>query len=357
MKIFIWGIGHITTKCLEQNIFCDDEILGFIESKRTQNIYEGKNVYEPKEIINKEYDYIIVCAKDVGMQIKETIEEYGIHLAKVIFIYNWIWISGEEMSDYLPRNICRRISDEQKDEEIESKFPVLYKKYIEPSNRLGSRYIIIQRNGSDLNDPDELLKNEEFQINYMQTDYVRYRTFELVADLINRENVKGAIAELGVCRGDFALMINQKFKERKLYLFDTFESFEINEFNDEVSKGNCDEDFYDMFKETSEDFVFKRMKYRDNVAIYKGLFPQTAENIDDNFAFVSLDVDFEKSTLEGLRFFYPRLNTGGKIFVHDYNNWFLGGVKNAIETYELEIGQRLVKIPLCDEGGSLIICK
>jgi hypothetical protein len=142
-----------------------------------------------------------------------------------------------------------------------------------------------------------------------------------------------------------------------LYLFDTFESFEINEFNDEVSKGNCDEDFYDMFKETSEDFVFKRMKYRDNVAIYKGLFPQTAENIDDNFAFVSLDVDFEKSTLEGLRFFYPRLNTGGKIFVHDYNNWFLGGVKNAIETYELEIGQRLVKIPLCDEGGSLIICK
>lgn len=89
-----------------------------------------------------------------------------------------------------------------------------------------------------------------------------------------------------------------------------------------------------------------------------GLFPESAKGLESKeFAFVSIDVDLEQSILEALRFFYPRLNSGGAMFVHDYNNRFLEGVKEAVKKYEKEIGQYLVKVPIADEGGTLIILK
>lgn len=75
------------------------------------------------------------------------------------------------------------------------------------------------------------------------------------------------------------------------------------------------------------------------------------------YAFVSIDVDFEISILAGMRYFYPRLASGGVIFVHDYNNRFLEGVKQAIKSFEEEMGLCLRKVPLADEGGTLVILK
>lgn len=44
------------------------------------------------------------------------------------------------------------------------------------------------------------------------------------------------------------------------------------------------------------------------------------------------------------------------IFVHDYNNKQLFGVKKAIERYEKEVGV-LTKVPLGDWGGTLVLVK
>lgn len=88
------------------------------------------------------------------------------------------------------------------------------------------------------------------------------------------------------------------------------------------------------------------------------LFPKTTKGVEEEkFAFVSIDVDFEQSIFEGLKFFYPRLNNGGMIFIHDYNNRYLEGVKIAIHRYENEIGVKLRKVPLADEGGTIVIVK
>lgn len=75
------------------------------------------------------------------------------------------------------------------------------------------------------------------------------------------------------------------------------------------------------------------------------------------YAFVSIDVDFEDSIYEGLRFFYPRMNDRGVIFLHDYNSAFLSGVKSALKRYEQELGFLLRKIPLADRAGTLAIVK
>ena len=70
---------------------------------------------------------------------------------------------------------------------------------------------------------------------------------------------------------------------------------------------------------------------------------------------VSLDVDLYDPTLAGLRWFYPRLNAGGYIFVHDYNNVRYLGVKRAVDTFLKE--ERACCFPLPDFAGSVIIAR
>ncbi len=65
-------------------------------------------------------------------------------------------------------------------------------------------------------------------------------------------------------------------------------------------------------------------KYLEYFIIKQGFFPESLGGLEDTFAFVSIDVDFEDSIYEELRYFYPRKEKGGYIFVHDYNSSLLG---------------------------------
>ncbi|MCI8550035.1 MAG: methyltransferase [Lachnospiraceae bacterium] len=157
----------------------------------------------------------------------------------------------------------------------------------------------------------------------------------------------------------FSALINQKFPDRKLYLYDSFESFNQEEYEKEIALGYAPRGFFNGFKNTSEADVLKIMKYPDKCRIRKGYFPESikSEDKEEKFVFVSLDVDFEEFTLEGLRFFYPRLVEGGYIFLHDYHNHCLFGVKRAVERFEAEVGGSLKKVPISDEGGTLVIVR
>lgn len=236
--------------------------------------------------------------------------------------------------------------------------PKLYNDFLAKTDILAQRYIAVQKNGYNLVDQSMLMNSESFNERVYKEDYTRYCTFELMANEILNRGVEGAVAELGVFKGVFSRLINCKFKTKKMYLFDTFDSFSNEEFQEEVAAGRCTEDFINVFKETSVDEVLDRMLYPENIKIRKGFFPDSLEGMkEERYCFVSIDVDLEKSILEGLRYFYPRLNAGGAIFVHDYNNRFLEGVRQAVKKYEEETGQNLIKVPLSDEGGTLVICK
>ena len=126
-----------------------------------------------------------------------------------------------------------------------------------------------------------------------------------------------------------------------------------------MNLGRCDDSFIEGHKDTSVEIAQKALPYPDNCIICKGFFPEsvTSDAKKENFAFVSLDVDFEESTYQGLSFFYPRLNEGGVIFVHDYNTSFLGGVKLAVSRYERDNNIILKSIPIADRAGTLIILK
>lgn len=196
-----------------------------------------------------------------------------------------------------------------------------------------------------------LQRKRQIDKNYF--DYIRLATLELVSYEISKRNLQGSVAELGVYKGKFARYINQYFPDRSLYLFDTFEGFDKrdlkSEKENEFSTGDQD------FSDTSIESVLKLMPHPKKCIPIKGFFPESAKSLNDIFVFVSIDADLYEPIYNGLVFFYPRLVTGGYIFIHDFNNDNYKGSRKAVEQFCKE--QSINCLPLPDSGGSAIIIK
>lgn len=184
---------------------------------------------------------------------------------------------------------------------------------------------------------------------------LRAATFRRLADRITENGIEGALAELGTYRGDFAWQLNERFPDRKLYLFDTFDGFDERDIRVERQVSSSRAAAHD-FSNTRDRDVLARMPYEDQVVIRKGFFPETAQGLEERFALVSIDVDLYAPTLAGLEYFCPRLVKGGAILLHDYNSLQFDGVRKAVEEYERRHGM-LPLIPLSDLHGTAVITR
>lgn len=333
MKLYVWGTGVILGRVMDYRVKLDD-VIAFVDNKPKQNTYMGKPVIKP-EGIGGEYDAIII-ANSYALEISEQCKALdNIDESKCIYLYN----------NYL-------LDDLNKDYKfVESIFGKNYAKLVK-----GKYHLIrsvardeVKKTGFEFFENDKMFKE----------DYVRVRILALCIDEIKRKNVSGSIAELGVYQGNFAKYLNYAFPDRLLYLLDTFEGFVEGEANREKADGNVNESFIQAVKNTSVELVKSKMQTPDQIRVIKGMFPESLKGIelDNQFAFVSLDVDFEESTLAGLEYFYPRLSTGGYIFIHDYNYGYYDSVIKAIDRYEEKYEVSLPKVPLCDADGTLVITK
>lgn len=198
-------------------------------------------------------------------------------------------------------------------------------------------------------------RNRLISMSYRTWDFNRYSSLEFCAHEILDKKISGAVAELGVFEGTFACKLNELFPEKKLYLFDTFEGFEKADLDFETKMGFDDGGQSIDFSNTSIEIVRSKMVHKENCIFKKGYFPDTAIELDERFCFVSIDTDLYLPIYEGLKYFYPRLEHGGYIFVHDYNNKFFSGAKEAVRKYCLE--NSLNYFPLSDVGGTVVLCK
>lgn len=204
------------------------------------------------------------------------------------------------------------------------------------------------------------LENIPDDIDSYRYDYVRLREIELLIDEVKNKNLQGAIAEVGVYRGEISAFLNRLLPEKKIYLFDTFTGFTDKLLSENTAHEFTDNSFFQSIKKfanTSESIIIEKMSTPENCIICKGVFPQTALNIHEDFCFVSIDVDFFASTLEALKYFYPKLLRGGYLFIHDYNDDELRGVKEAVYKYQDNLNEKLHIVPLCDHSGTLVITK
>ena len=185
-------------------------------------------------------------------------------------------------------------------------------------------------------------------------EYIRMSALELVAHEINSGNLPGAVAEVGVYRGEFARFISAAFPQRHFYLFDTFKGFESAQVARD-SQANMVK-AVDDFTNTSVNFVVNRLPHPEKAIVRQGLFPGTAAGLEGEvFCFVSLDCDLYEPTRDGLRFFFPRLSPGGFLFVHDFNNGLYKGVKQAV--VEFSAREEVAFVPLPDSAGTAIFAK
>ena len=337
-RIYIWGTGGATGSVIDV-LVSSKQVLGFIDNNYNIVEFMGKRVYTPNDFKNEishEYDVIIV-ANIYSHEIHKQCIELGIDVNKNIYPYNYV----EHIDINTNYQLMESVFDEEQVKVIKSRYYTGTK--LENKN---SKQTYSYQNEVNI---DESIKQ----------DYVRIKTFELVVEEINSRDIEGAVAEVGVFRGEFARFINSAFSNRKLYLFDTFEGFNEEESLKEKDNGHTTEAFIEAYKNTNINTVMQKMKFPHNVIIKEGYFPDSldvGEKVLDKFVFVSIDVDFEQSIYESLKYFYPRLESGGYIFVHDYNNKLLG-VEKAINLFEKVNKIKLCKIPLCDVNGTLVITK
>jgi O-methyltransferase len=186
-------------------------------------------------------------------------------------------------------------------------------------------------------------------------DLVRRDMIILLLRTIVLDEIHGNLAELGVYKGLTAKLIHHYVPEKKLYLFDSFEGFNVKDLRKEEQETNV-KISSNLFLDTNVEIVKKNINpVNDNVEFLKGNFPFSITDSLKNelFSFVHLDADLYFPILKGLEFFYPRLSTGGILLIHDYNAW-LGARKATDEFFK---NKKEKPIPMPDKSGSAIVLK
>ena len=338
-KIVIWPAGRRTKKYLRRGYFETCEIIGVVdrEKGRAHSSIEGYEI-QPLEMLKEmmgDADYLVIAAKDFEPFYSESLR-MGIPWEKIALAE---CIRSPIFSENINR--IRSISEKLYQE-------ILY-----------TPYQLTKVNQKDIVDTKRLIPDSPFDDVEYRSDYFRYRTFEFVAEELLEHDIVGDLAEFGVFQAGFSKLIMEKLPDRKMYWFDTFQSFSPEENKKETALGRSSEEFYEALKDTSVDRALGNVSHPENVIVCKGLFPAsvTEEAKEARFAFVSIDVDLEDSTYEGLKFFYPRLNDGGMIFLHDYNEAHLVGVQAAVKRYEADFSVKFKAVPLADRAGTLAIIK
>lgn len=173
------------------------------------------------------------------------------------------------------------------------------------------------------------------------------------AERVKKEAISGSVDECSVFRGEFAKEINGFFPDRTCYLFDTFIGFDKRDFLFENEPSMIEN--VNHFSMTSEELVISKMPNKSKIVIKKGHFPDSLGDLDDKFVFMNLDMDLYCPTLEGLRYFYPRMSDGGVILIHDYFTESYPNIEKAINDFEKDLGRKLHKIPIGDDISIAII--
>ncbi len=185
-------------------------------------------------------------------------------------------------------------------------------------------------------------------------DKVRFYTLWLQIQRIHKDKIQGDFAELGVYKGHSARLIHHMAPDRLLHLFDTFQGFTSKDL--QLESGKAQEYSEKSFSDTSLNKVLAYISgNKDCIQAHPGYFPESTFSLPEtNYAFVHMDADLYLPTIEGLKYFYPRLSKGGVIIIHDYNYKWEGLVK-AVDEFVVSIPE--TPILVADLDSSLLIVK
>ena len=159
---------------------------------------------------------------------------------------------------------------------------------------------------------------------------------QLYFSVFATKKLPGDLAEVGVYAGRSARLIREVSPNKALHLFDTFEGLPKPTSMDNST-------WHEHMLAIDLASVKKYLANYQNINFYLGTFPETAKPIEDRtFSFVHFDVDLHQSTLECLKFFYPRMVKRGIMISHDYSN--LAGVKKAFDEFFKDKDESVIEL-------------
>lgn len=180
------------------------------------------------------------------------------------------------------------------------------------------------------------------------------------------------VAECGCYLGHSSYMISHTLKstgfDGVFHIFDSFEG--LSDFSSEdlvpATPGVAVERLKKISPQSdrskprpffgSERVLLKVLEEFPFIKTYKGWIPSRFNEVSElTFGLVALDLDIYQPTLDALRFFYPRLKSGGVIWLDDFglNTW--PGCSRAVFDFKAGLSGRdlFMKNPF----GGLVIVK
>lgn len=324
IRVVLFGTGALS-KLLTEHLRERTKIVAYLVTGTNEDI-NGIPTISLEKLHEVEYDYIVVAFGNTVKGI-EILEKAAVPKDKIVG-YAYTGLSYEE--NLIQKECERTVREKLRSEKIPELFDIPAKEY----------YVC----GMNILENRDVIKR----------DFVREQTLAFLAEEINRRNIKGNVAEIGVSKGEFAQKINLLFPNRKLYLFDTFEGLSAKDKDAALKMGWGEKQYALAEMGTPVEEVLQAMPYREQCIVKKGYFPELFD-LEEELAFVSLDIDFYDSTKKGLEVIYPRLSKGGYIMVHDFHNLSYTETRNAVIDFCEASGAAYVPIP--DVGGTAVIVK
>lgn len=324
-RIVIFGTGSVAKVFLDE-VSEETEIVAFVNSNEKVKDFYGYKVIMPEQICEYDYDYIVI-ASGYYNEMEGKLLALGYDKKKIIgFIFDEIE-SYQEMAGAISAFLNKKY---QRD---------IVKSFLKTDRLYPQIYASV------------IWKNNAFK--KVEKDFVREQLVAYMAQEIERKKTEGAVAELGVFRGDFTMVINRAFPSRKLYLFDTFCGFDAKDVSDDVNIENKANEIL-KFHDTSEAFVLARLDYPEVVTVKKGWFPDTFDLEEERFCFVSIDLNIYDPVMSALKLFVPRMIAGGYILISTFNAPFYEGTRKAV--IEFCDREKITFLPVPDLYGSVVIC-
>lgn len=344
-KIVLWGLGTVGKEYIAQILainYCHIEFI--IDSNFKNKEYKGISVYFPQKILkqnDKTIQYVIsIFSQKTAEDIKKQLLQLGISENQIIYdsrLCKFTQCTADIIEGYNPWN-----------EEIG---------YVQDSFIRSGYYIsgipfkVKHEIKAEYEQIKKMFCNSNGIVNNLDQTRLHF-LWQNIENVLSR--TKGNVAEVGVYQGATAVIL-QKYcikYGRKLYLFDTFEGF-----NKTDIVGIDEEKNQNEFKDTSLEFVKNKLENDANTKIKRGYFPESIDQECETelYSFVHVDCDLYKPIIESLNFFWPRLEMGGMIAVHDYSSGFWLGASQAVDEFCEK--NNISKIFIPDWSGTVVLSK
>jgi len=194
---------------------------------------------------------------------------------------------------------------------------------------------------------------QDFALASPGAPYSAERKYNLRELLKLTDKVAGDIAECGTYKGASAYFIKKYMLQTKanktLFLFDSFSGLSAPESGDGDwwHAGDLSSSAGDVRK------TLDQLPGEIDLHIKSGWIPSCFDKLEDlEFSFAHIDVDLYSPTKDSLSYLYPRMNSGGVIFLDDYACKTCPGATQAIDEYMSGKREHVINL---SSGGAFII--